>query len=71
MLKNLLRVLNQIYQFFAGDAILLGGVAVAFGSAAVLSRIVSNLVEAVVFVSFIVAGLTVTLAREVYGRPKP
>ena len=61
--------LNAAYNFFAGDAIILGTVAAAFILAALLVHAfdASNVVVAVVFVGIIVAGLTTTLGREAVG----
>ena len=58
--------LKATYNFFAGDAIILGAVAAAFILASLLVHAfdASNVVVAVVFVGIIVAGLTTTLGRE-------
>lgn len=64
--------LNAAYNFFAGDAIILGTVAAAFILAALLVHAfdASNVVVAVVFVGIIVAGLTTTLGREAVGHKR-
>jgi hypothetical protein len=58
--------LKATYNFFAGDAIILGAVAAAFILASLLVHTFDgpNVIVAVVFVGIIVAGLTTTLRRE-------
>jgi hypothetical protein len=64
--------LKATYNFFAGDAIILGTVAGAFILASLLVHAVdaSNIVVAVVFVGIIVAGLATTLGREAAGHKR-
>jgi hypothetical protein len=71
-MRPLLRGLRATYNFFAGDAILLGAVAVAFALAFLLGRMPGTpaAVPPVVFVGIIVGGLAATLGREVAGRPR-
>jgi hypothetical protein len=66
------RAVKATYNFFAGDAIILTAVLVAFVVAALLARLagVPNALIAVGFVALIVAGLVLTLSRELVGRPK-
>ena len=60
------------YNFFAGDAIILGGVVLAFVVGALLLHAVKapNALSAVVFVAIIAGSLTLTLGRELAGRPR-
>ncbi len=64
--------LHAAYYFFAGDAILLTAVAVAFIVAALLTHVanLTNMVTGVIFIAIIVAGLVTTEAREIAGRPR-
>lgn len=64
--------LHSVYTFFAGDAILLAGTALAFVLGFALLRVhgLPGVVPAVVFVGLIVLGLVTTLSREVIGRPR-
>ena len=65
-MKSLVRALVSVYDFFAGDAILLAATAISFAITAVLSRVMheSNLVTAIVFVVIVVVGLVATIGRE-------
>jgi len=65
-MKSLWKALVSVYDFFAGDAILLAATAVSFAVTAVLSRVMheSNLIAAFVFVAIVVAGLIATISRE-------
>jgi hypothetical protein len=66
-----MRGLKATYNFFAGDAILLVAVALAFLLAFALERAeLPNTLIAVLFVACIVSGLVTTLARELRGRPR-
>ena len=71
-MNALLRGIKATYNFFAGDAIILGAVALAFALGLFLERVVgaANVLVAVVFVLLIVLGLTLTLSREQRGRPR-
>jgi hypothetical protein len=71
-MNRVLGALKATYNFFAGDAILLVGVALAFVLAALLGQIAKapDPVVAVVFVGCIVGGLVTTLGRELRGRTK-
>jgi hypothetical protein len=67
----IVRGLKATYNFFAGDAILLVAVAIAFVLAFALERAsMPNQLVAIVFVACIVGGLVTTLARELRGRPR-
>jgi uncharacterized membrane protein len=70
--KHVLNALKATYFFFAGDAILLVAVLLAFGLAALLGKLAHapNLLVGVVFVALIVGGLALTLGRELRGRPR-
>lgn len=61
--------IKTIYNFFAGDAILLGAVILAFVAATLLGRAahMPNALVAVLFVALIVGGLVATLDRERRG----
>ena len=70
-MNAIVRGLKATYNFFAGDAILLIAVALAFLLAFALERAsLRNELVAVVFVARIVGGLVTTLARELHGRPR-
>jgi hypothetical protein len=71
-LSRIVRALRATYNFFAGDAILLGATVLAFALAFALGHIphIPGVIPAVVFVGLIVAGLAATLGREVAGRPR-
>lgn len=71
-MNRVVGILKSTYNFFAGDAIILGAVAVAFALAAILVHAVNapNAVSAVLFILCIAAGLSLTLTREVAGRPR-
>lgn len=60
------------YNFFAGDAIILGGVVLAFVVGALLldAAQAPNALAAVIFVAIIAGSLAVTLGRELAGRPR-
>ena len=64
--------LKATYNFFAGDAIILTGVVLAFVVCALLldAAKAANALAAVVFVAMIVGSLALTLGREVAGRPR-
>ena len=64
--------LKATYNFFAGDAIILGGVVLAFVVGALLLDVAKapNALSAVVFVAIIAGSLTLTLGRELAGRPR-
>ncbi len=67
-----LGILKAIYAFFAGDMILLVAVLLAFGLAALLGKVAQapNVLVAILFIALIVGGLTLTLSRELRGRPR-
>ena len=69
-MNAVIRALRAAYFFFAGDSIILTGVALAFIVGLLLSKSVHapNVLVAVVFVALIVGGLVVTLGRELGGR---
>jgi hypothetical protein len=71
-MSRIVGFLRAVYNFFAGDAILLAAVAIAFALAFVLVRVhgMPMAVPAVVFVATIVAGLATTLGHEALGRPR-
>jgi hypothetical protein len=71
-MTRVLKVLKATYLFFAGDAILLLAVLLAFGLAGLLGKVVQapDLVVGIIFVALIVGGLTLTLSRELRGRPR-
>jgi len=71
-MNRIIGALKATYNFFAGDAIILGGVALAFIVGTLLVRVMNapNALAAIVFVALIVGGLVVTLGRELVGRPR-
>jgi membrane protein implicated in regulation of membrane protease activity len=71
-MNRIVGILKSTYNFFAGDAIILGAVIVAFGLAAVLVHAVHapNALTGLLFIVCVVAGLVLTLTREVAGRPR-
>ncbi len=71
-MKRVIAALTSIYLFFAGDAVLLAAVLLAFALAGLLGKAAHapNLVVASVFIALIVGGLALTLGRELRGRPR-
>ena len=71
-MTRIVGILKSTYNFFAGDAIILGAVVVAFGLGTILIHAIHapNAVTGLLFILSIAAGLTLTLAREVAGRPR-
>ena len=71
-MNAILQGTKAAYNFFAGDAIILTFVVVAFALGLLLDRVAraSSTVVAVVFIALIVLGLALTLGREVRGRPR-
>ena len=71
-MNAILRGLKATYNFFAGDAILLAATAVAFVLGLLLLHTLGapNALVTVIFVALIVAGLALTLGRELRGRPR-
>ena len=71
-MSRITNALKATYFFFAGDAILLGAVAIAFALGTLLVRALKapNALVAVLFVACIVGGLATTLGRELRGRQK-
>lgn len=65
-MNRLVGIVLAIYNFFAGDAIILGAVVVAFVVAPILAQSVhvANWLVVLVFVVCIVGGLALTLNRE-------
>lgn len=64
--------LKATYNFFAGDAIILVGVVLAFIVGALLLNVAKapNALAAVIFVAIIAGSLAFTLGRELAGRPR-
>ena len=71
-MNAILRALKATYNFFVGDAILLGATAVAFVAGLLLLKLLKapNPLVAAVFVGCIVGGLALTLGRELRGRAR-
>jgi hypothetical protein len=71
-MERVLGALKATYNFFSGDAILLTSAIVAFLLCLALVRLASapNMLVAILFVVVIVAGLVITLRREIAGRPR-
>lgn len=65
-MKPLLRLLIRIYEFFAGDPVLLVAVATAFGAGVLLSRRLheEHLLLIATLVGVIVIGIVTTIGRE-------
>lgn len=65
-MNRLVGILLAIYNFFAGDAIILAAVILAFIVGPILAHgvHVANWLVVLIFVACIVAGLTITLGRE-------
>ena len=68
-MNNVLQALKAIYDFFAGDVSILVGTSVAFVGAFLLLKQghAPNALVAVLFVAFLLAGLTDSLNREIGG----
>ena len=64
--------LKAIYNFFSGDAITLSATIIAFALGLILIQVLHapSALAAVAFVAIIVAGLVMTLTRELAGRPR-
>ncbi len=64
--------LKAVYNFLAGDPILLATVLVAFALATLLTSTThaANVLVAVLFIGVIAGGLALTLSREVRGRQR-
>jgi hypothetical protein len=70
-MRRLGRALKAVFDFFTGDAIMLGTTVAAFVAAFILVRTArSGGVAAVVFIFLIVAGLVATLVRELMDRSR-
>jgi hypothetical protein len=71
-MSRVLGALKATYNFFAGDAILLAAVALAFVLAALLLGLAHapNALVAALFIACIVGGLATTLGRELRGRTR-
>ena len=71
-MTRILNALKATYNFFSGDAILLSAAIIAFALGLLLTRTLNapNALVGVVFVAIMVAGLAITLGREVAGRPR-
>jgi hypothetical protein len=63
------QALKAVYDFFAGDVSILAGTSVAFVGAFLLVRQghAPNALVAVIFVAFLLAGLTDSVNREIGG----
>jgi hypothetical protein len=64
--------LKALYNFFSGDAITLSATLIAFALGLILIQVLhaSSALVATAFVAIIVAGLVITLRREIAGRPR-
>jgi hypothetical protein len=67
------RAIKAAYNFFAGDVSILVGTSIAFVGAFLLRRFAHtpNALVGLLFVAFLLAGLTDSLNREVVGRTDP
>lgn len=71
-MNHVTKALKATYNFFAGDAIILSAVIAAFviGWLLVHAAKAANPLVGVVFIVLIVAGIVVTLGRELAGRER-
>lgn len=71
-MNRIVDALRATYNFFAGDAIILGGVVLAFALGLLLVKAVhaANPVVGVVFIACIAGSLLTTLGREARGRQR-
>ncbi len=71
-MSRISNALLATYNFFAGDAIILVAVLLAFVVAGLLVGVAHapNLLAALVLIALLVVGLLVTLGREAMGRPR-
>lgn len=71
-MNRIVGILKSTYNFFAGDAIILSAVVVAFGLCAILVHAVHapNALTGLLFILIVAGGLVLTLTREVAGRPR-
>ncbi|MEO7002315.1 MAG: hypothetical protein ABI068_10865 [Ktedonobacterales bacterium] len=75
-MNPIVKAAKATYNFFVGDAIILAGVVVAFGLATLLLNVpalaqaIPQAVTAAIFIALIVAGLALTLGRELRGRAR-
>ncbi len=69
-MRGFFKPFKAIYDFFAGDAIILAFVAAAFVGSAILARLTNapNAAIAGILVGLTVLGLVLTLIREARGR---
>ncbi len=70
-MQRVLGAIKATYNFFSGDAILLSATIIGFALGFALALVKApNALIAVLFVAIIVAGLAVTLGREIAGRTR-
>lgn len=71
-MSRILSALKAVYNFFSGDAILLSAAIIAFALGWLLAHELAapNILVGLLFVAIIVAGLAVTLGREIAGRAR-
>lgn len=75
-MNPIVKAAKATYNFFVGDVILLAAVVVAFGLATILlnapgvKQAVPQAVTAILFIAIVVAGLALTLGREIRGRAR-
>lgn len=71
-MSRITSAIKATYNFFVGDMIILAAVLLAFVVVGVLGGVAHapNVLLAVIFIGLIVAGLTLTLSREVVGRER-
>lgn len=71
-MNRVVGILKSTYNFFAGDAIILGAVVIAFALGTILVHVLhaANAVTGLLFIVCISAGLVLTLTRETVGRPR-
>lgn len=68
-MNPIFRALKATYNFFAGDAIILAAVVIAFGLVSILANAahVTGAILYVLFIAIVVGGLVTTLGRELAG----
>lgn len=71
-MKRVMGTLKATYNFFAGDAIILTTVIAAFVLGWLLVHVAkaANALVGAIFIALIVAGIAVTLGRELAGRKR-
>lgn len=76
-MNRIVNAAKATYNFFVGDAILLGAVVIAFGLGSIILHLLTspnigarNVIAAILLIAIVVAGLASTLGRELMSRKK-